>query len=528
MRKRIGVFGWGVVAPKSPTIDAFSRNLIKAESWLSPFKGYGPSNFLVGAPDFDFSAYKPWVDEHFEPRKFSQLDSKMGEVVKFGIGAFIQALGQNPGIGKVLSDLGQEAHIYVGTGLADLKINYDVSCDYYRAQRRWNKFWCHSEHHSVLAHYRVATDLQKDMIRTEYGAPTDPESLGLEHDGYEDALDNWYDFWVDFSDGLQRYLAEVREIESQPLVGDVDQNKGHMIRRKAASRIKLNKRYNCPVEPWSAVDARLLWNIPNITAAQISMLGRITGPVISPVAACSGFISSLKMAETAIRTGQAKACVIGMSDPAPHALSVGAFYGARVVAHDGEPSKPFTGLKGTHISGGSCIWIVGDYDYFSSLGMKPVGLEILGIGLSADAHHIITPNEEGPRNAVLKALEDARVSRDEVVSWDMHATATPGDWTELQGALKLFPKETLFTARKGSFGHGMSVCGGWELTAQHMGLSDGKILPTNIQDEELHESILPEADRLVKDAPVSVKVGPVGKINMGVGGLNACLISKPW
>src|SRR5690606_24113320 len=55
--RRIGIFGWGIVAPRSPNIEAFERNLEASESWLSPFKGFGKSNFLVGAPDFRFADY---------------------------------------------------------------------------------------------------------------------------------------------------------------------------------------------------------------------------------------------------------------------------------------------------------------------------------------------------------------------------------------------------------------------------------------------------------------------------------------
>ncbi len=69
---------------------------------------------------------------------------------------------------------------------------------------------------------------------------------------------------------------------------------------------------------------------------------------------------------------------------------------------------------------------------------------------------------------------------EEVATWDMHATATPGDWMELQNTLEVFPGTTRFTARKGTFGHGMSVCGGWELTAQHLGFSKGNLLPINL------------------------------------------------
>ena len=94
MKKRIGVFGWGVVGPNAPNVDAFEKNLEKAECWLEPFVGVGPNNFLVGMPDFKFSDYKPWIDERFEPRRFAQLNDKMGNMVKYALGAFIQSLGQ--------------------------------------------------------------------------------------------------------------------------------------------------------------------------------------------------------------------------------------------------------------------------------------------------------------------------------------------------------------------------------------------------------------------------------------------------
>jgi len=290
----------------------------------------------------------------------------------------------------------------------------------------------------------------------------------------------------------------------------------------------LNQEYGCPTEPWNAVDPKLLWNIPNIAAAQISMLGRITGPAIAPVAACSGFGVALKLAIDAIRSEQAKVAVIGMTDPEPHALSVGAFYGARVLSHDGEVSKPLTGFRGTHVSGGACIWIVGDADDLVSRGFTPLGLEILSVALSSDTDHIITPSQEGPRTAMRRALEEAGVAREEVATWDMHATATPGDWSELQNILSVVPETTALTARKGSFGHGMSVCGGWELTAQHMGFAKGELHPVNIALEEFHEQVRPYFCHVVPDQARRIEGDVAGKINMGVGGINACTICRRW
>ena len=137
-RKRIGVFGWGVVAPKSPNINVFERNLEDSDSWLTPFKEYGPSNFLVGYPEFDFETYHPWFDERFPPAKFAQLKDKMGPMVQFAIGAFVQSLGQNPGIEQYLQSLGMQCHVYIGTGIGDITVTQEQTHVYERTLRRWN------------------------------------------------------------------------------------------------------------------------------------------------------------------------------------------------------------------------------------------------------------------------------------------------------------------------------------------------------------------------------------------------------
>lgn len=528
-RKRIGIFGWGLVAPKSPNIQTFRDNLRRASTWLTPFQGFGPNNFLVGQPDFRFEDYKPWINARFEPRKFSQLEAKMGNAVKYAIGAYIQSLSKNPELESLMQELGNQTHIYVGSGLGDYPVIYKTSIEYYKAQKRWNRFWCQPAYHGKLEMYAHADDHTKREMREALGAPEDPAGVDEYDPNYDDICDAWYAFWVGHSEGLKVYLRKVREVESLDIKGDIDVGKSHMIRHKQAARRKINQAYRCPTEPWASVNPNILWNIPNIPGAQISMLGRITGPAIAPIGACAGFVSSLKLAEMAIRLDEAKVCVVGMTDAEPNPLTVGGFFGARVIAHDGQASKPLTGLRGTHISGGACIWIVGDYDYLTAKGMKPVGLELIGIGMSSDAHHIITPNAEGPRAAIQQAMDRAEVTPEAITTWDMHATATPGDWTELTSAIGLFPRSTYLTARKGSFGHGMSVCGGWELTAQHLGLEVGEIMPVNVEEYEFHEMIRPYADQLVTNHPIRLEQPAItGKINMGVGGINGCVICKPW
>ena len=212
--KRCGIFGWGVVAPKSPDIESFERNLDHATDWLTPFSGFGPSNFLVGCPEFDFSVYKPWLDQRFGPRRFSQLNEKMGNMAKYAMGAFIQALTQNPGIESVLQELETKTHIYVGTGLGDFPLQYEKVLIYYKAQKRWNRFWCREDHHPELAAYLRASAAEKHHILETTGAPPDPATIDHENADVEAVTEDWYAFWVNRSQGLKRYLTALKEIES--------------------------------------------------------------------------------------------------------------------------------------------------------------------------------------------------------------------------------------------------------------------------------------------------------------------------
>ncbi len=68
----------------------------------------------------------------------------------YAIGAFIQALRQNPGLEATLTELGQQAHVYVGTGLGNIGKLYDASIDLHKAQRRWDRFWAGPARNSAL------------------------------------------------------------------------------------------------------------------------------------------------------------------------------------------------------------------------------------------------------------------------------------------------------------------------------------------------------------------------------------------
>jgi 3-oxoacyl-(acyl-carrier-protein) synthase len=130
--------------------------------------------------------------------------------------------------------------------------------------------------------------------------------------------------------------------------------------------------------------------------------------------------------------------------------------------------------------------------------------------------------------ALNPALAGAGARPEDIATWDLHATATPGDFQEVENLRGLVPESVLVTARKGTFGHGMGAGGGFELTAQYLAYERGHIFPTPLSEAELNPQIEGLHSRFVFDQPVPVPEGLAGKLSMGVGGINACVISRPW
>jgi 3-oxoacyl-[acyl-carrier-protein] synthase II len=516
--RRIGVFGWGLVAPGARDVDALAVSLARVEDRLTPFHGFGPSNFLVGEPDFEFADYKPWLDARFPPSRYSLLERKFGGPTKFAIGAFVQALRQNPPIEAELRELGAAAQVIVGGGLTDVPTYHRIGRELDRAQRRWNRFWAEPSRNAAL----------REHLSGKHDPNAPPAPADVDELTRDEAEETWWSYWAARGDGLAEYLAALREIEGVDVGDDVASAKGAVITQKQRGLRALRAKWGAPEAPWDLATAPVLWNIASTPSSQISMLGHITGMCFSPYAACSTFAFALKLGIEAIRRGEAKLVVVGATDPVPNAMSVAAFYDARVLSHDGKISRPLTGMRGTHVAGGATVWIIGDLEHYVAKGWKPVGLEPIAVGITADADHIITPSKEGPVAAIRQALAQAGVSPDDIGQFDMHATGTPGDLNEVQVLREVFPPSCRFSARKGGFGHGMGAGGGWELTAQYLGHAAGSYFATRIEWDKVHPQIRELHDRFVLTERYPADTPLVGKLSMGVGGVNACVISRSY
>ena len=250
------------------TSTRFERNLERADSWLSPFRGFGPSNFLVGYPEFDFETYHDWFDERFPPAKFAQLKDKMGPMVQSCIGAFIQSLTQNPGIEEYLQSLGTQ-----GARLRRHRPRRD-----HRHRDRDDRLRPRAPQvERVLGRARALRRAARApstaaAIRPRRAIPTSSPSAAKigstrstpgKRSGPRRATT------------LIHYLAEAAD---DPIASRCrrrpDRRSSRTIRQKLNNIRALNKKWGCPDEPWAAVSPNLLWNIANIPASQVSMIGR--------------------------------------------------------------------------------------------------------------------------------------------------------------------------------------------------------------------------------------------------------------
>jgi 3-oxoacyl-[acyl-carrier-protein] synthase II len=534
--RRVGVYGWGVVAPGARDVKALAALLREGRSALapSPRLDLGQGLFPVGEPEFSFDGYAAWIAERKGDAYLTRMRSKMGDNVQFAVAAAIQALQCDPQLEGIVRGLDEACQVFVGSGVGDLPESYRAASSLERATRAWNRFWAHPAHCSARRRFEAdGSRPGEDPARGDavprrpagQPLPTDPESLPVDSEARFDAVAARDAFWASHSEELRAFLERFAAIERMN-ADDGDHEKAHLgaIRKRMRAHRALIEEVGCPEPPWTAVSPNLMWNIQNAPAAQITMLLGIHGAAWAPVGACSTFGVALKCGRDAIERGEARMAIVGTTDPRPDAALIAAFHQARVMPATGEVNVPFTSLRGTHVSGGACVWIIGDAEFCAERGLTPIGGYVEAVALASDAEHIITPSKTGPRRAIERAYQEAQITPADVALIDLHATGTPGDLNELALIDDFIGERTRITARKGQLGHGMANSGGWELTALALGLARGSALPTGIRADEIHPRVRRRDSIVTGEAALDGQVGV--KLMLGIGGITACVVLR--
>jgi nodulation protein E len=259
----------------------------------------------------------------------------------------------------------------------------------------------------------------------------------------------------------------------------------------------------------------------NAGASHISMEFGITGPAFNVSTACSSANHAIGQAFHMIRSGTAEAAITGGGE-APFSLGLlKAWEAMRVISPD--TCRPFSKNRlGMILGEGAGMLVLEPLDTARSRGAKIYG-EVVGFGMSADAHHLTAPTVQGAASAMRRALNDAGISADQIGYINAHGTGTAAnDPTETRAIREVFGAHAdrlPVSSTKSMHGHGLGAAGALETIATFLALREGYLPPTANYTEPDPECDLDYVPNEARPAQVEWALSN----SFAFGGLNAVL-----
>jgi 3-oxoacyl-[acyl-carrier-protein] synthase II len=275
--------------------------------------------------------------------------------------------------------------------------------------------------------------------------------------------------------------------------------------------------------------------IPDISAGHISMKYGFRGPNYAPVAACASSTIAIAEAYMYIKYGKIDACVAGGAEAAITEGGIGGFNAMKALSERNEDfltaSRPFDSSRDGFVMGeGACSIVLEELDHALARGAH-IYAEIVGSGLTADAHHLTAPHPEGlgALNVMRLAIEEAGLEVGDIDYINVHGTSTPlGDIAELKAIHKLFGDKAYnlnISSTKSMTGHLLGAAGAIEAIACIKSVQDD-IIPPTINHVHQDENIDPKLN-LTLNIAQKRKVNTALSNTFGFGGHNAsCLFKK--
>lgn len=274
--------------------------------------------------------------------------------------------------------------------------------------------------------------------------------------------------------------------------------------------------------------------IADIAAGHISMKYGFRGPNYNTVSACASSSNAIGDAYNLIRLGKAKAFVTGGSEAAICEAGIAGFNAMQALStRNDDPktaSRPFDKDRDGFVMGeGGASLILEEYEHAVKRGAT-IYCEVVGSGMTADAHHLTAPHPEGlgARNVMIKALKDNNIKPEEVDYINVHGTATPrGDIAETLAIKEVFGKHAYnlnISSTKSMTGHLLGAAGAVEAIACILAIQNN-IIPPTINHFEDDPEIDPKLN-LTFDKAQERKVNIALSNTFGFGGHNASVIFK--
>lgn len=278
--------------------------------------------------------------------------------------------------------------------------------------------------------------------------------------------------------------------------------------------------------------------IADIASGHISIMYGFHGPNYTTTSACASSTNALADAFNLIRLGKANAIVTGGAEAGIWPTGVGGFNAMKALStRNDDPtraSRPFSASRDGFViaEGAGCI-ILEELEHAKARGAK-IYAEMVGAGMSADAHHITASHPEGlgAKLVMLNALEDAEMKPEDIDYINVHGTSTPvGDISEAKAIKAVFGEHAYklnISSTKSMTGHMLGAAGAVEALACIMAVKEDIVPPTiNHDEEDKDEEIdynLNFTFNKAQERPVRAALSNT----FGFGGHNACVIFKKY
>ncbi|MBS1651614.1 MAG: beta-ketoacyl-ACP synthase II [Bacteroidetes bacterium] len=276
--------------------------------------------------------------------------------------------------------------------------------------------------------------------------------------------------------------------------------------------------------------------ISDICSGHISMRFGFRGPNFTTVSACASSTNALIDAFNYIRLGKAIAIVSGGSEAAINESGVGGFNACQAMSTRNDSpetaSRPYDKDRDGFVlgEGGGAI-VLEELEHALTRGAK-IYAEVIGGGMSADAHHITAPHPEGlgAKLVMQRALKDAGITPDTIDYINTHGTSTPlGDVAELKAIVDVFGSHAYdinISSTKSMTGHLLGGAGAIEAIATILAVKNNIIPPTinfTTPDPEIDQKLNLTLNTM-QQRTVNVAISNT----FGFGGHNAAVVIKKF
>jgi 3-oxoacyl-[acyl-carrier-protein] synthase II len=273
-------------------------------------------------------------------------------------------------------------------------------------------------------------------------------------------------------------------------------------------------------------------SIGNMVSGHVSIRHGTTGPNLSVVTACSTSTHCIGIAGRLIQYGDADVMIAGGAEFATTKTALGGFCSARAMStRNDDPkaaSRPFDQARdGFVLSNGAGTLILEELEYAKARNAT-IYAELIGFGMSGDAHHITSPppDGEGARKCMAAAMNDAGINASEVDYLNAHGTSTPvGDLGETMAIKRAFGDSAgslAVSSTKSMTGHMLGAAGVAEAIFTILAMRDNVLPPTINLDDPDPQCDLDYVPQVARDAEIRTAMSN----SFGFGGTNGSLVFR--